>query len=108
MLVEEFYDKVIENYIYAENYYIILIHASHDVPAMVWKCLMRRILYTNILCGICPVISRKHTYIQCRTNSIEDRIRDWFVEMPVQGFLFPAFNHRVSRYYTISVLFQET
>ena len=32
LLVEEFYDKVIENYIYPENYYIILIHAVYDVP----------------------------------------------------------------------------
>lgn len=34
MLLEEFYDKVIESYIYAENYYIVLIHAMYDIP---WK-----------------------------------------------------------------------
>ena len=32
ILLEEFYDKIIENYDYAENYYIILIHAAYDVP----------------------------------------------------------------------------
>ena len=32
LLLEEFYDKVIENYEFAENYYIILIHAAYDVP----------------------------------------------------------------------------
>ena len=32
MLLEEFYDKVIENSIYDENYYIVLIHAMYDVP----------------------------------------------------------------------------
>ena len=32
MLLEEFYDKVIATYEYAENYYIILIHAMYDVP----------------------------------------------------------------------------
>ena len=32
MLLEEFYDKVIEAYDCAENYYIILIHAMYDVP----------------------------------------------------------------------------
>ena len=30
MLLEEFYDKIIENYIYEGNYYIILIHAMYD------------------------------------------------------------------------------
>ena len=28
------------------------------------------------------------------TNNIEDRIRDWLVEMPDWGFLFPQFNDR--------------
>lgn len=31
-LIEEFYDKIIENYDYPENYYIILIHAVYDIP----------------------------------------------------------------------------
>ena len=32
LLLEEFYDKVVESYEYGENYYIILIHAVYDVP----------------------------------------------------------------------------
>ena len=28
ILLEEFYEKIIKNYAYGENYYIILIHAS--------------------------------------------------------------------------------
>ena len=32
MLVEEFYDKIIEHYRYGENYYIVLIYAAYDVP----------------------------------------------------------------------------
>ncbi len=32
-ILEEFYDKIIENYDYGENYYIILIHAVYDIPA---------------------------------------------------------------------------
>ena len=31
LLIEEFYDKVIANYNYGENYYIILIHAVYDL-----------------------------------------------------------------------------
>ena len=29
-----------------------------------------------------------------RNNTIEERIRDWIVDMPSLGFLFPAFNDR--------------
>ena len=32
-LLEEFYDKMIDNYDYGENYYIILIHCAYDIPA---------------------------------------------------------------------------
>ena len=31
-LLDELYDKVIENYDYHENYYIVLIHAVYDIP----------------------------------------------------------------------------
>ena len=31
-LIESFYDKIIENYDYPENYYIILVHAVYDIP----------------------------------------------------------------------------
>ena len=32
IILEEFYDKVIENYYSVENYLILLIHAVYDVP----------------------------------------------------------------------------
>ena len=32
VLLEEFYQKVIENYYFPENYYIILIHVAYDIP----------------------------------------------------------------------------
>lgn len=31
-LLEEFYNKVIENYDYTGNYYIVLIHSMYDIP----------------------------------------------------------------------------
>ncbi|MEG0720816.1 MAG: DUF4317 family protein, partial [Lachnospiraceae bacterium] len=34
ILVNEFYDKIIENYIYGENYYITLIHVAYDIPGI--------------------------------------------------------------------------
>lgn len=101
LLVEEFYDKVIENYIYAENYYIILIHSVYDVPGKSSDGMemfdASDTVYEHIMCSICPVnLTKAGLTYNAETNNIEDRIRDWFVELPVKGFLFPAFNDRAS------------
>ena len=106
VLIEEFYDKVIENYIYAENYYIILIHAVYDIPGRSSDGLemfdASDTVYEHILGSICPVNLTKagRTY-NAETNNIEDRIRDWIVEVPAKGFLFPAFQDRASNVHSI-------
>ena len=52
-------------------------------------------IYDHILCSICPVkLSKAGLHYNAETNNIEDRIRDWLVEMPDWGFLFPQFNDR--------------
>lgn len=99
MLVEEFYDKVIENYIYGENYYIILIHAAYDIPGKASDATemfdASDEVYEYILCSICPVnLSKAGLSYNAEKNDIEDRIRDWIVEAPAKGFLFPAFQDR--------------
>jgi len=106
MLIEEFYDKVIENYIYAENYYIILIHAVYDVPGRSSDGLemfdASDTVYEHILCSICPVnLTKAGLTYNAETNNIEDRIRDWIVEVPAKGFLFPAFQDRASNVHSI-------
>jgi len=98
-LLEEFYEKIIRSYAYGENYYIILIHAAYDIP--------RRAedgtelfdasddTYEYLLCSICPVkLSKAGLCYNAERNSIEDRNRDWLVQAPEAGFLFPAFNDR--------------
>ena len=99
LLLEEFYDKVIENYEFAENYYIILIHAAYDVPGKSSDNMemfdASDTVYEHIMCSICPVkLTKAGLTYNAKKNNIEDRIRDWIVEMPDAGFLFPAFNDR--------------
>lgn len=99
MLLEEFYDKVIENYIYDENYYIILIHAMYDIPGKgsdeIEMYDASDNVYEYLLCSICPVsLSKAGLSYNAEDNRIQDRIRDWVVDMPDKGFLFPAFNDR--------------
>lgn len=98
-LLDEFYDKVIEHYSYGENYYIILIHAAYDIPSKATDgdemFDASEYVYEHLLCSICPVkLSQAGLCYNAETNSIEDRIRDWIVEVPQKGFLFPAFNDR--------------
>ena len=99
MLLEEFYDKVIATYDYAENYYIVLIHAMYDIPGKSSDGLemfdASDEVYEYLLMSICPVsLSKAGLSYNAEDNRIQDRIRDWIVDMPVKGFLFPAFNDR--------------
>ena len=54
-------------------------------------------VYEFIQCTLCPVkLSKAGLCYDTQTNAIENRSRDWLVEAPEQGFLFPAFNERNS------------
>ena len=99
MLLEEFYDKVIAAYDYGENYYIILIHAMYDIPGKASDGMemfdASDEVYEYLLMSICPVVlSKAGLSYNAQDNRIQDRIRDWIVDMPDKGFLFPAFNDR--------------
>ena len=101
MLIEEFYDKIIEHYRYGENYYIVLIYAAYDVPGKSSDGLemddASDTVFKHILCSICPVnLTKAALSYNPDTNLMEDRVRDWVVEMPMNGFLFPAFNDRAT------------
>jgi len=98
-LLEDFYNRVIDAYDYAENYLILLIHAAYDIPGKASDGSemfdASDEVYDYILCSICPVkLSKAGLSYHADENSFHERIRDWIVEMPDAGFLFPAFNDR--------------
>lgn len=100
-IVDSFYQKVIENYDYGENYYIILIHSAYDVPGKAndneEMFDASEEVYNHILCCICPVkLSEPGLSYNEMTNHIEERPRDWWVQAPMTGFLFPTFDDRSS------------
>ena len=100
-LLEQFYQKIIDNYQYGENYYIILIHVAYDVPGKASDGTEMFDASTDVfeylLCSICPVqLSKEGLCYNPVTNHMENRIRDWLVEAPVKGFMFPAFNDRMT------------
>ena len=98
-LLAQFYQKIIDNYQYGENYYIILIHVAYDIPGKASDGTemfdASDEVFEYLLCSICPVqLSKEGLCYNPATNHMENRIRDWLVEAPVKGFLFPAFNDR--------------
>ena len=98
-LLNEFYDKIISVYNYPENYFIILTHDAYDIPKItsdgVENFDASEYVYDYILCCTCPVkLTKPGLCYNAETNHIQDRIRDWVVEAPQSGFLFPAFNDR--------------
>jgi len=99
VMLDAFYDRIIETYYHPENYLILLVHGSYDIPMKTSDGLemddASDYIYNFVLCCLCPVtLSKAGLCYNAETNSIEDRIRDWLVDMPEQGFLFPAFQDR--------------
>lgn len=99
VLLDTFYDRVIATFDYPENYYIILIYGNYDVPGKSTDGTemydASDEVYSFLLCSICPVNRSKGglSYLPDE-NQIGERVRDWIVEAPVKGFLFPAFHER--------------
>lgn len=100
-LIEEFYDRIISTYEYVGNYLILLIHDAYDVPGKTTDGLTMDdasdTVFEYILCCICPVnLSKPGLSYDSLNNEFHNRIRDWVVEMPETGFLFPSFNDRAT------------
>ena len=99
-LLDQFYDRVIESYITDDPYYIILFYDAYDVPEKASDEMElddSEEVYTYILCSICPVKMSKPGLGYYETeDKVDLRIRDWVVQTPVAGFLYPSFNERSS------------
>lgn len=98
-LLDAFYQKVIENYEYGEDYYIVLIHGNYDIPGRGTDNLemddMSEYVYEYLLCAICPaVLSAPGLYYNAEENTIANRPQDLWIELPLNAFLFPAFQDR--------------
>lgn len=77
----------------------IHIHAVYDVPGKTSDGEELEDasdeVYDFILCCICPVkLSKPGLTYNGKDERMEERTRDWVVDMPDKGFLFPAFNDR--------------
>lgn len=97
-ILDAFYDLIIDNYDYTGNFIILLFHDAYDVITKTKDNLKideSEEVYEYILCAICPVsLSEPGLGYFEEENKIKARIRDWVVEAPTNGFVFPAFIDR--------------
>ncbi len=105
-LVDALYDKIIASYDYGMNYYIILIHVAYDVPGQASDGSemfdASDMVHNFILCSICPVnLSKAGLGYRLEENAIGERIRDWIVDAPAKGFMFPVFNDRTTDIHSV-------
>ena len=106
ILLDAFYDKVIETYEYVGNYLILIIHDVYDVPGKTSDGIEMEDasdeIYEYILACVCPVnLSKPGLSYHADENTFHNRIRDWVVDLPDTAFLFPAFNDRGSDLHSI-------
>lgn len=105
-LLDRFYQSAAENYHYGESYYIVLIHCNYDVPGRTSDNLEledgSEEVYEFLLCCICPVtLSEAGLCYNTQTNRVEERMRDQWIEAPMNAFLFPAFQDRSSNIHSL-------
>ena len=92
------YDLIIDSYDYSGNYLILLYHDVYDVITKTSDNIKMddsSEIYEYIICSVCPVELSKPGlgYIKDE-NRIGNRIRDWVVKAPDNGFIYPAFTDR--------------
>lgn len=101
VLLDEFFEKVIEHYDYIGNYLVLVVHANYDVPKKTTDDIINEDasdeVYDFMFCTISPVELDKAalSYDEAEEN-FTTRERDWIVSNPAHAFLFPAFNDRSS------------
>ncbi|KOR25641.1 DUF4317 domain-containing protein [Clostridium sp. L74] len=99
-LLKDFYNSIIDSYDYTGNFLILVFHDAYDVITKTTdnsKIDESEEIYEYILCAICPVsLSDPGLRYFEAENKIKARIRDWVVNTPTLGFVFPAFINRTS------------
>lgn len=97
-LLKDFYRSIIDNYDYPKNYLILIFHDVYDIITKTTDNLKideSEEVFEYVLCAICPVsLSAPGLSYYEEENKIKSRLRDWVVEPPINGFLYPAFIDR--------------
>ena len=97
-ILDDFYNSIIDSYDYTGNFLILVFHDAYDVITKTKDNLKldeSEEVYEYVLCAICPVsLSEPGLRYYEDEHKIKARIRDWVVNPPTNGFVFPAFIDR--------------
>lgn len=97
-ILDNFYETIIDSYDYPENYLILVFHDVYDVITKTTDNLKldeSEEVFEYVICAVCPVSLTPAglSYFEDE-RKIKSRLRDWIVELPINGFLYPAFTDR--------------
>lgn len=100
-ILHEYYESIKDSYEYVDNYYIMVVYGVYDVPGQTTDGIGMEdasdVVYKFNLTLMCPMKPSKAGLIYNPVdNSLENAMRNMMVEVPMHGFLFPAFNDRAS------------
>lgn len=98
LILSDLYSSIIDEYDFPGNYLILLFHDVYDIITRTTDNLKideSEEVFEYVLCAICPVSLSppRLSYLE-EKNMIKSRLRDWIVEAPMNGFLYPAFIDR--------------
>lgn len=98
-MLDEFYDRIINNYSYVGNYLILLINQAYDIPSETSDGIVMQDaseeVYNYVLCSICHVnLSKPGLGYDETDNCFHDQKQNHMVDVPDVGFLFPAYSNR--------------
>ena len=98
-LLQAFFQEIIENFSFAGNYLILLVHGVYDIPGRtkdrVGLSDGSEYVYPFLELSICPVeLLREGLCYDAEAKSFLSRMENWSVKKPDIGLLYPAFNER--------------
>lgn len=97
-MLENLYQLIIENQAIAGNYLILLFYDVYDIPKVAAdgeELDDSEEVYEYILGVICPVqLTKQGLEYDEREGIFKNRERDWVVQKPTEGFIWPAFENR--------------
>jgi len=99
-LVEMFFNELIKNISYPENYCILLMTNVYDYPMKtsdnVKSFEFSDGTYEFFNCVICPVkLQKADLAFDNKEMDFDEALRNWIVKPPMHGFLYPAFTDRM-------------
>lgn len=102
VLLDAFYDRIIDEYDYVGNYLILLWYDVYDIPGKGSDRADQdesEEVYEHIMCAICRVnLTAAGLSYKQNKNEFAVRERDWVVDYPACGFVYPSFEDRTVEY----------